>query len=272
MAELRPEQIWELDEIEAAAWRDLIDVAPAALGMRSERIDGVTILLAPSLPTPLFNRAIGVGNGEPATDALIDEVIVCFTAAGVHDPWIQISAAARPRSLADWLGTRGFAPARRRAWTKVVRGREAPPMIETGFAIRELDRAHAAPLAQILCAAHGIPPALAPMVEALVGRRRWRAYGAFDGDTLIGGGMLRCDERDRTAWLGLGGTLAPYRGRGAQGALMSRRIADAIAQGCATIATETSAPQEGEKNPSLSNMERCGFRAAGERTNWALLR
>lgn len=276
MAEVRAEQVWALDEIEAGAWRDLIDAAPpaitAATGMSWTRVDGVTVLLAPRLPSTLFNRAIGVGNGAPATDALIAEVIVRFAAADIADPWIQISAAARPAAIGQWLGARGFAPARRRAWEKLVRGREPAPELATSLAIRELDRSDAAALAIVLCEAHGIPGALAPLVAALVGRRGWRAYGAFDGDALVGGGLLRCDDRDRTAWLGLGGTLPSHRGRGAQRALIARRIADAIAQGATTIATETGVAAPGERNPSLDNLVRCGFRGAGARTNWALMR
>jgi hypothetical protein len=115
-----------------------------------------------------------------------------------------------------------------------------------------------------------MPPALAPVVEALVGRPWWRAYGAFDGDALVAGGVMRCDGR--VAWLGLGATLPSHRGRGAQGALMSRRITDAIAQGASTIATEAGTPIDGEKNASYDNMRRCGFELVGARTNWQLVR
>ena len=274
MGEVRAELVWALDEIEAAAWRDLIDAASpaviAATGMAWARVGGVTILMAPRLASPLWNRALGVGNGEPATDALLDEVIVRLTAAGVADPWIQLSAASRPSAIARWLDARGFALASGRAWVKLARGREPAPVHETELELRELDGADAAPLARVVCAAHGMPPAIAPLVEALVGRRGWRAYGAFDGGALVAGAMLRVDGRD--AWLGLGGTLASHRGRGAHRALVARRIADAIAQGVTTIATETGAAVDGVAGPSLANLERCGFQAAGLRATWCLVR
>jgi hypothetical protein len=274
MAEVRAELVWALDEIEATAWRDLIDAAApaviAATGMAWARVGDVTILMAPRLASPLWNRALGIGNGEPATDALIDEVIVRLTAHGVADPWIHVSAASRPASIAQWLGARGFAPAPPRAWVKLVRGREPAPAMPTDLDVRELDGADAPPLARVLCAAHGVPAAVAPLVEALVGRRGWRAYGAFDGAALVAGAMLRVDGRD--AWLGLGGTLASHRGRGAHGALVARRITDAITQGATTIATETRAPVDGVAGPSLVNLERCGFQPAGVRATWCLVR
>ena len=69
-------------------------------------------------------------------------------------------------------------------------------------------------------------------------------------------------------WLGMAGTLPFHRRRGAQGALMTRRIADAIALGCTAIATETGILPD-RPNPSLDNMLRCGFAIAYERPVWA---
>jgi hypothetical protein len=274
MGESRAAQVWALDEIEAAAWRDLFDAAShaviAATGMAAARLGSVTILMAPRLPSPLWNRAIGIGNGEPATDALVDEVLVRMTAAGVAEPWIHVSPSSRPASIAQWLGARGFAPHPQRAWVKLARGREAVPAIATDLEVRELDGADAAPLTRIVCEAHGVPPTIAPLVEALVGRRGWRAYGALDGGALVAGAMLRVDGRD--AWLGLAGTIASHRGRGAHRALIARRVADAIAQGATTIATEALAPANGVAGPSLANLERCGFQPLGQRATWCLVR
>ena len=107
---------------------------------------------------------------------------------------------------------------------------------------------------------------MAAWSASLVARDRWRAYGAFDGDALVGVGALFV-EGD-VGWLGLGGTLPFHRGRGAQGAVMARRIKDAIAVGCTSIATETGI-LPGRANPSLDNMLRCGFEVAYERGVWA---
>jgi L-amino acid N-acyltransferase YncA len=74
--------------------------------------------------------------------------------------------------------------------------------------------------------------------------------------------------RDGFAWLGAAGTLASHRGRGAQGALIARRIDDARALGCHTLTTEILPDQPGKKNASSRNMERVGFRIACRRPNW----
>jgi hypothetical protein len=115
-----------------------------------------------------------------------------------------------------------------------------------------------------------MPPSIAPWIAALVGRPRWRAYLVRNGGEAIGGGLLYHDGD--WAWLGMGATAPAHRGRGVQGAVMARRIRDAIAAGARHIATETGDPVAGERNDSLANMVRSGFRKVCSRENWRCAR
>jgi GNAT superfamily N-acetyltransferase len=147
-----------------------------------------------------------------------------------------------------------------------MRGSEPPPEIPTNLEIRELAAHEADRFGAVVSMAFGLPAVAAPWTAAIVGRPGWRAYGAFDHDALVAAGALFV-EGD-VGWLGMAGTLPFHRRRGAQGALMVRRIADAIALGCTTIATETGI-LPGRPNPSLDNMLRCGFAIAYERPVWS---
>ena len=49
---------------------------------------------------------------------------------------------------------------------------------------------------------------------------------------------------------------------------MVQRIRDAIAAGATRIFTETDEPAEARANPSLNNMERCGFQKIWSRTHF----
>jgi GNAT superfamily N-acetyltransferase len=91
-------------------------------------------------------------------------------------------------------------------------------------------------------------------------------YGSYDGGEIVGGGALHIDGD--VGWLGIGATLPAHRGRGGQRAVMARRIADAVAAGCTTVATETGVLPD-HPNPSLRNMLRSGFELAYERANWS---
>jgi hypothetical protein len=151
----------------------------------------------------------------------------------------------------------------------MLRGTAAPPAIATDLSIVELDRADVAmttAFGDTLAEAFGMPPATAPWIAAIARRPAWRAYAACDGDRVVGGGMMFVDGA--TAWLGFGAILPAFRRRGGQGAVMVRRIADAIAAGCTALATETGEPIGDEGNPSLANMRRCGFTLVASRENF----
>ena len=67
---------------------------------------------------------------------------------------------------------------------------------------------------------------------------------------------------DDVAMLGAASTLREYRGRGAQPALLRRRLEAAAAEGC-TLAVATARPD----SASVTNLERAGFRFH-RRTAW----
>jgi hypothetical protein len=247
-----------LEGAERDALEDMFEVAPPGVG-RAERIGGATVLVAPGLHS-FFNRAFAMGLDEPLTPDDVDAILATLRRSS---EWSIQPPPGEPE-LESWLAKRRLE--RRLAWAKVLRGSEPPPDIRTDLHVRELGAADAPRFGAVVAAAFGLPPVMAEWSASLVGRDRWRAYGAFDGDALVGAGALFCDGD--IGWLGMGGTLPFHRGRGAQGAVMARRIADAIAVGCTTIATETGI-LPGRPNPSLDNMLRCGFEIAYERGVWA---
>jgi GNAT superfamily N-acetyltransferase len=118
-----------------------------------------------------------------------------------------------------------------------------------------------------IVAAFEMPPFMAEWLAALHGQPHWRIYAVTDGTQVVGGGCLYVSGE--LAWLGMGGVLASHRRRGGQGALMARRIADAIEAGALHIVTETGEPIADEPNPSLANMKRCGFVTVASRLNFA---
>ena len=91
-------------------------------------------------------------------------------------------------------------------------------------------------------------------------------YGAWDGDELVAVATLFLGPD--SAVLAGAVTLPEYRGRGAQSALMSVRISDALETGVEWITSETGAETPDSPNPSLHNMRRLGLGEQYERTNW----
>jgi GNAT superfamily N-acetyltransferase len=115
-----------------------------------------------------------------------------------------------------------------------------------------------------------MPATLEPWFGALVGRPGWTFVVAEADSRIAATGAVFVDGS--TAWLGVGATLAEYRNRGAQSALLAARIALAADAGCTAIATETGESIAGEVNPSLNNIRRAGFVQVCSRLNYALVR
>ena len=101
-----------------------------------------------------------------------------------------------------------------------------------------------------------------------VGRPGWHHYIAWSGGEP--GAVAALFVRDSAGWLGVAATLPAFRRRGAQGALMARRVRDAAALGCRWLVTETGQETPEQLNPSYRNMKRAGFADAYHRPNYML--
>jgi hypothetical protein len=253
------------DSIEARAMADMYSAAPRALALRAQTVAGATLLLAPRIPVSYFNRAIGLGVFEPATEQSLDDILERF--AGAADFWLHLSPAAKPAQIKDWLAARRLAPPPRRSWAKFLRGPETCSAPASVASVRPAETRDAAAVAQIACAAFGMPAALEPWLAALVGRPGWHfVIAEIDGRIVATGAAFIAGA---TAWLGVGATLGEYRNRGAQGALLAARVALAADAGCTVLATETGEAVAGEANPSLNNIRRAGFVQVCSRFNYA---
>jgi GNAT superfamily N-acetyltransferase len=259
----------DADRIEIHAWTDWFAAMPADLrmefGIQVKSVADATLLLAPRLPTTLFNRAIGLGMTRPTTAADLDKVVKTFLDAGCAAFAVTWSQYSEPADLTGRLDAIFPTTAPRPCWAKMLRGTTPAPSAPSDLRIVSVDRSIAGETGRSIAQAYGMP-AMAGAVGALFWRPRWLLYAAIERDTVVGGGALFLDGHD--AWLGMGAMLPDYRRRGGQRALMAQRIRDAIAAGATRIFTETGEPQEQGTNPSLNNMERCGFEKVVTRTSF----
>ncbi len=265
-SKLSPQDIARLVEgSESAVYAQIVLSAPADvvtnIGMRIERAGSAVALITKKMDFMLFNRVIGLGLMEPATEMMVDNIIALYHNASIQNFAVQLSPAAQPAALPAWLEARGLL--RRGNWAKVYRGVESPPEIPTDLRIECIGPEHAAAFASVACTAFGMPDTLRPWLAAFVGGPGWRHYLAWDGDTPVATGALFI--RDGVGWLGVGSTLPSHRRRGAQGAIMAQRIRDGVELGCRRLITETGEDTPDHPNPSYHNMRRTGFKLAYHR-------
>lgn len=257
------------DEVEALALEDFFGAATPALrsqlGLRVERHGGAVVLLAPGLSVALFNRVIGAGVHRPANPDDVDHWLRTLALSGATPRWVHLSPQASPPALSEWLRARGLTEAKRRAWVKLWRDAAPPPGWRTDLSVVPAVDESLAATVRAIVSAFEMPDILAEWIGCLHGRPGWRIYSLCEGNTPVGGAALFVSNR--CAWLGMAGVLPSHRRRGGQGALLIRRITDAIEAGCESLFTETGEPVGAESNPSLDNMLRVGFTPLMSRLN-----
>jgi len=258
----------EADRIEARAWTDWFAAIPPELrsefGIAVRTVADATLLMAPRIPLTLFNRAIGLGMTEPASADDLDTVVQAFVDAGCSTFGVAWGPYSEPAALASHLDAMLPTPAQRPSLAKMVRGTAPPSSAASDLRIVAVDRSLVGETDRALTRAHGAP--LPGMFAPLFWRPRWHLYAAMDRDVVVGGAALFLDGN--SAWLGIAAVLPEYRRRGGQGSLMVQRIRDAIGAGATRIFTETDEPAHAGANPSLNNMERCGFEKIVSRTQF----
>jgi hypothetical protein len=240
---------------EVAAWCDAVEAVPASVreryGLSCVETGGLLLVSSPGLPGPLFNRVVVVERrvDEVRLDAAID-ALSRGGRAYVQVPPGPGFAALRARVEGRLGRSVG-------AWAK-FHSTQPEADVLTEFAVRELGPTDAVSFAQLVRSGFGLPLKIEPWLQALIGRERWRAFGAFHGERLVGTGasFLADVHGRRVAWLGFGVVEPDFRRRGAQGAILTLRRRAALADGAAAVVSETGKPKPGEDGPSFRNLSR----------------
>lgn len=257
-----------LERADAAACADFARACPPAFaaeaGIGVETLGGVVAALAARADVLALNRVIHLGVEAPATEALVDGVIDVYRRAGVPRFFVQLSPYARPAALPRWLAARGLVCYNH--WMKLYRGVDDVPAVDTALRVVAVDAVGAGDFARIVTGAFDMPAALEPWMAAAVGRPGWRHYLACDGAEPVATAALYVDGE--AGWMGFASTLPAWRRRGAQSALIARRLHDARALGCRYVVVETADDLPDRRAPSFHNLSRLGFRLAYRRPNY----
>jgi hypothetical protein len=236
------------------------------VGLTLEQCGETLLMLASRIDQGQFNHLSGLGlSSSPSDIAAMETAMARFHAAGLKNPFVQIPPGQEAlEAHARGLGLTPY----KRPWVKFHRAPENPPAVETDLVAERVDLSNAETFGQVVIAAFGMPAILTGWIAGLVGRPGWQCFLAYDGPRAVAGAALYV--RGRTAWFGIGATLPDARRRGAQSALLARRIAAAGEAGATDLTVETGLPLPGEAGPSFANILRAGFLPAYERANWTL--
>ncbi|WP_344836279.1 GNAT family N-acetyltransferase [Kribbella ginsengisoli] len=240
------------------------------LGITGQRFGRGVAISVRDDPSQYWSRAQGFGFDRPVTAELIGEVVEFYRAAGTPIAHFNLAPDVLP---ADWDEIRA-AYGLEAGGTVVKLVRDASPVAEAGTSLRigPVDRADSDDVrawVETQMISFGLPDRdglLRRMLAALCQVPAFQPYAGWDGGKLVAtAGLYVHGEVGECV---SAATLPEYRGRGAQSALIALRVEDALAAGCKWLSTETGKPAEGERNPSLDNMRRAGFKDLYDRPSW----
>jgi GNAT superfamily N-acetyltransferase len=255
---------------EATALADLFAaVAPdvaARHGVVWTRFGPVLCTAVGALPSvSVLNRLAGLELAGPATAEHLDAACAWFAErhCDAHAAVVPFGRHDRVEAL---LAQRGFEPGY--SWMRFLRSPLPAPAWPDR--VRRAGAGEALAFGEVVASGFGMPSFAAEWLSRIVGRPGWRAYLAVEGGGVAG--AAASFTLGGVAWLGFGAVLPAYRGKGAQSALLAARIADAAADGCTLVTTETGVREEGRPSFSYANILRAGFREAYVRPNHVLRR
>lgn len=214
-----------------------------------------------------FNRVFIGGEGVAPEAQDVDRVLRAVRAAPRIRPLVHLHAHDQTPAILSALRDHGFAPYRR-AWVKLMREPGPLPHAKTDLHVRSAHHEEAETVADVAMEAHGLQASARPLLMASVARPQWHTYVALDRDRVVAVGALMV--RGDVGYLTMGATLASHRARGAQSALLEKRLRVAFALGCRHVFSETGVAIGDEPNPSFNNMCRMGLFPIGTRDNYTL--
>jgi len=254
------------EQVELAGWAELWTAAPVELaarhGIASTRIGGALCTAVGEQVSTMLNRVVGLGLDGPATDDDLDAIEAFFERYGQRF-YVSLNPQAKPSDVPARLRRRGFSDSY--AWMKFSRGAEPPPPAATTLQVEEVSPQRGADFGEVVAAGYELEPFTVPWLAELP-RTSWRCYVAYDGDEPAGAAALY--THDSAGYLCFAATRPEHRCKGAQSALLDRRIRDATKAGCKELFTETGERIPMKPSNSYRNILRYGFAEAYLRPNY----
>ena len=204
-------------------------------------------------PSSNHNRVHLCGAEGGLTRDGVQRLAGLFDEANVGRFFFWLSPGPDMESVRDWLLEAGLSRFPYVAYPTLVRGVHESSPVETDLEVRELAAGEAAGFAD------GLGDAAWPEYLPSIGAPGFYHFMAFDRRRPVASAVL-CVSGE-LGYLGMARTAEPDRRRGAQRALIAKRIEKARALGCRTLASETLSIL----TTSLGNLQKAGFQPAYEK-------
>jgi GNAT superfamily N-acetyltransferase len=205
------------------------------------------------IASPNMNRVYLCGADAGMDSCSIRRLIDLFSSAGIERFFVWLSPGPDMATVRGWLEQSGLSRIRHVGYPTLCRTGRSPVQFNTDLEIREVG------VDEIAAAREALGATLWPVYEQTAGKPDFFHYMAFDGNRPVAIAAL-CMFED-LGYLMAAGTSESHRKRGAQQALIAKRLERAEQIGCAMAVSETLYMLE----HSYRNLQRAGFREAYEK-------
>ena len=238
------------------------------MGFRTLRMGAAALVMTRKSANLYYNRLVALGQASPATESQIDRALAAARDLGATALGVSRTRFSRPRKLTTWLKDRGFRLGHPGA--KLWRDNGPLGPATSPVRVRRVRTADAGLWVELVAKVWATYGSRSEWFEARVRTEGWRHYLAWiDGRPVAAGALFVAQAGDvRVGHLVDGVTLGPWRRRGAQSAVIRRRVADGLALGCDLFCSETAPPLPRMPLVSFRNLCRQGFHLAYLRDNW----
>ncbi len=200
-----------------------------------------------------MNRVYLCGAENGLTSQGIARLIELFASKNVKRFFFWLSPGPRMAAVRDWLETEGLSRIRRTGYPTLWRRDGSVAPFRTDLEVREVG------LDEVMAARDQLGDTMWPGYLRSAGKQGFFHYMAYDGARPVAIAAL-CIFED-IGYLMVAATNERDRKRGAQQALIARRVARAEQMGCSIQVSETLYMLE----HSLHNLQRAGFEEAYEK-------
>lgn len=198
------------------------------------------------------NRIYLCGDGTGLSLSGLQDIVALFEAQDIRRYFAWLSPGPNIDVVRDWLASLGF---KRVVWTRyptLLHSSVPAPTASSDLAIRQVDADEIARAGRLL------GESMMDGYFNTAGKRGFYHYMAFDENQPVAAAALV--KFEDIGYLTYAGTIPSARRRGAQTALILRRLDEATRLGCTRIVSQTLTMLR----ESFSNLQRCGFREVYE--------
>jgi GNAT superfamily N-acetyltransferase len=200
-----------------------------------------------------LNRVYLCGAEAGMDSASVGRLIDIFVSERVQRFFVWLSPGPDMDAARGWLEQCGLSRIRRTGYPTLYRDAPAPAPFKTDLDVRQVSAD------DIAAASEPLGETLWPEYVRTAGQPGFFHYMAFDGARPVAIAAL-CMFED-IGYLMAAATVESHRQRGAQRALIAKRVERAEQLGCSSLVSETLYMLE----HSLRNLQRAGFREAYEK-------